>query len=112
MATDPNTVEFILEQGSGAGHLTASRMFGEYGLYLDGKIIGLICDDTLFLKMTEAGRALLGEVVMAPAYPGAKPSFRLTPDACEDREWFAGVLQATYNELPAPKPKKAKRGGS
>ncbi|MEO8530867.1 MAG: TfoX/Sxy family protein [Deltaproteobacteria bacterium] len=112
MATDAQSIDFILEQGAGAGQLTARKMFGEFGLYLDGKIIGLICDDTLFLKVSEAGRRLLGEPIMAAAYTGAKPSFNISLDACEDRDWFIELLQATYRGLPAPKPKKATKNGT
>jgi hypothetical protein len=36
-------VDILLEHESGAGALSIKPMFGEYGVYLDGKIIGLIC---------------------------------------------------------------------
>ena len=50
-------------------------MFGEYGIWSDGKIFALICDNKLFIKPTEAGRAYFKDVVEVPAYPGAKPCF-------------------------------------
>jgi len=53
--------------------MTAKRMFGEYGLYCEGKLVALACDDQLFVKVTEAGRAWPGDAVeLAPAYPSAK----------------------------------------
>ena len=52
-------------------------MFGEYGVYLDEKIVGLICDNHFFLKKTEAGRAMieahLTTVEEGLPYPGVKP---------------------------------------
>jgi DNA transformation protein and related proteins len=110
MATEAKTVDFILEQGAGAGALTARKMFGEYAVYLHGKVVALVCDDTLFVKPTEAGRALLGEPSTGAPYPGAKPHFRLDLDECEDGDALAALLTATAEALPTPKPKGQKRG--
>ena len=82
-------------------------MFGEYGIYSDGKIFGLICDNKLFLKPTESGRKFIGDVVEAPAYKGAKPSF-LIEDKLEDREWLSELIRISVKELPMPKAKKKK----
>ena len=75
MASDLSFVEFIADQMKEAGSIAYRKMFGEYALYCDGKVIALICDDRLFIKPTDAGKAFIGEIVEAPAYPGAKPSF-------------------------------------
>jgi len=83
-------------------------MFGEYAVYADGKLFGLICDNKLFIKPTEAGRAFIKKPVEAPPYPGAKPSF-LIEDQLEDREWISQLVRVTVEELPAPKPKKKKK---
>ncbi|HAS05083.1 MAG TPA: competence protein TfoX [Dehalococcoidia bacterium] len=99
-------VEYVCSQISGAGNATYIKMFGEYGIYINGKIIGLICDDRFFLKITEAGRSQLREIIEAPAYPGSKPFFLI--EDLEDREYLSGLISATYNELPKPKPKKIK----
>ena len=55
MATRPETVEHILDQAAGAGPLRAAKMFGEYALYCGVKLVALICDDQLFVKITKAG---------------------------------------------------------
>ena len=55
MASNPDFVEYIRGQLSGAGEITCKKMFGDYGVYCDGKIIGLICDNQFFLKKTDAG---------------------------------------------------------
>ena len=108
MATDPATVDVILEAISGAGDVSARKMFGEYGVYCDGKIIGLICNDQFFLKITEAGRVYIETPEEGPAYPGAKPSFVIPEDRWDDREWMSGVVAASWPEMPMPKPKKKK----
>ena len=59
MASSQRTVDFVLGQIDGAGAVSARRMFGEYGVYCDGRIVGLICDDTFFIKPTAALARLL-----------------------------------------------------
>ena len=75
MASDQNFVDFVIEQINNAGEITAKKMFGEYGVYADEKLFGLICDNKLFIKPTISGREFIGKVVEAPPYEGAKPSF-------------------------------------
>lgn len=108
MATKQSTVDTMMEQLSGAGAVSARKMFGEYGVYLSGKIIALICDDQLFIKPTIAGRALLSEIVEAPPYPGAKMYFAITDEQIEDGELMTSLLRAMVKELPAPPVKKPK----
>jgi TfoX/Sxy family transcriptional regulator of competence genes len=107
MASDQNFVEFIIEQIKNAGEITAKKMFGEYGIYADGKIFGLICDNKLFIKPTKAGREFIGRVIEAPPYEGAKPSY-LIEDKIEDSEWLSELVRISVKELPTPKPKKKK----
>ena len=108
MSTQQKTVDYILEQSAAAGTMTAKKMFGEYGLYCDGKVMAFMTDDQLFVKPTEAGRAYLGEVTEAEAYPGSKMYFLIDGDRWDDAEWLAGLFKATADALPMPKPKKAK----
>jgi TfoX/Sxy family transcriptional regulator of competence genes len=105
MASDQKFVDFVVDQIENAGEITAKKMFGEYGIYADGKIFALICDNKLFVKPTQSGREFIGDVVEAPAYPGAKPSF-LIEDKIEDREWLSELIRISVKELPMPRPKK------
>lgn len=105
MPSDQNFVDFVLEQIKNAGAITAKKMFGEYGIYADGKIFGLICDNKLFIKPTISGRKFIGNVVEAPPYVGAKPGF-LIEEKIEDSEWISELVRITLKELPAPKKKK------
>ena len=107
MASEVNFLDYVLEQIKNSGEIAAKKMFGEYGIYSDGKLFGLICDNKLFIKPTNSGRKFIGNVVEAPPYEGAKPSF-LIEDKIEDSEWLSELIRISLNELPEPKPKKKK----
>ncbi len=106
MASDLNFVEYVCEQINGAGEITYKKMFGEYGIYCNGKIIGVICDNQFFVKKTAAGADICPEYEDGAPYDGAKAHFVV--DNIEDRDLMARFISATYNELPDPKPKKKK----
>jgi DNA transformation protein and related proteins len=106
MASDLNFVEYVRDQINGAGEVSFKKMFGEYAIYYDNKVVALVCDNQLFVKPTVGGRSLIEQVVEAPPYPGAKPYF-LIGEQLDDREWMSNLIQLTANELPVPKPKKA-----
>ena len=107
MASDKAFVDFVLDQIENAGEITAKPMFGEYGVFSNKKIFALICDNKLFIKPTEAGRAFIKDPLEAPPYPGAKLSF-LIEDKLEDREWLSHLVRISLEELPEPKPRKKK----
>jgi TfoX/Sxy family transcriptional regulator of competence genes len=109
MATQQRIIDFLLEQATGAGGVTAKPMFGEYGVYVDGKMIGSVCDDQLFVKPTRSGRAHAEPVSDAPPYPGAKPQMLIAADRWDDAEWLGELLRITAAQLPSPKPRKPKR---
>ena len=68
MASSPSTVNFIVEQIATAGAVAPRKMFGEYAIYCDGKLVALVCDDQLFVKPTAAGRAYIGTAIERPPY--------------------------------------------
>ena len=107
MASDLGFVEFVVDQLDDDLRASYRMMFGEYALYSGGKVFALICDDRLYIKPTDDGRAYIGRPVEAPAYPGAKPSF-LIEDRLEDGDWLSELARITLRALPAPKPKKKK----
>ena len=104
MATKPDFIEYVREQLAGAGAVSYRRMFGEYAVYLDDKVVALVCDNQLFVKPTVAGRAFLGTVIEAPPYPGASMYF-LVDEALESPQEVAQLIRLTARELPLPKPK-------
>ena len=107
MASKIEFVEFIVDQLQEAGLITYKKMFGEYGIYCDGKIFGVICDDQLYIKVTEAGEKMAPQLPKASPYTGAKPHF-LVEDV-DDREFLTGFVTATCKELPMPAPKKPRK---
>jgi len=106
VSTNKETIAFLLEQLEPL-NVAAKAMFGEYGLYCDGKIVALVCDDTLFLKPS-AGSDGLG-LPEAPAYHGSKDYRVVDADLLEASERLRALIQATADALPAPKPKRPKR---
>ncbi len=101
MATDKSFADFVLDQMRGAGTATCKKMFGEYGVYLNSVIVGLICDNQFFAKPTAAGRAYIessSRLSEAPPYTGAKKYF-LIDDKLDDPAWMSGLMKASYAEL-------------
>jgi TfoX/Sxy family transcriptional regulator of competence genes len=109
LATTQHTIDFLLEQMAGAGDVSARAMFGEYGVYCDGRIVALVCNNQLYVKPTSGGRAFIGTVTEAPPYQGAKPSLLIDNEHWDDADWLAQLIAVTCAELPLPKPKKPKK---
>lgn len=86
--------------------VTYKKMFGEYTLYLDCKVIALVCDDQLFIKITESGRKLLGDYETGAPYPGAKHYFLISD--FENQDLMRKLIQKTWIELPFPNTRKEK----
>lgn len=42
MASNPDFVQFIADQCAKAGDITTRKMFGDYSIYCNGKIFGVI----------------------------------------------------------------------
>ena len=108
MGTDPSFAENIVDLLGPAGAVNARKMFGEYGLYLDGKMVGLICDDTLFIKPVPETDALTADLERGSPYPNAKPHPIISEDRWDDMDWLIQLLRQTCAALPMPKPKKPK----
>lgn len=109
MATSQSTTDFILDQLSSVPNVRVRKMFGEYALYCGDKVVGLICDDQLFVKITPAGKAVVGDrYAEGIAYPGAKPSMLVSASDLEDHERLCDLIRVTSAALPPPKPKKLK----
>ncbi|MGW8115155.1 TfoX/Sxy family protein [Caproicibacterium sp. NSD3] len=106
MASKLEFVQYIVEQLRDMGCVTYRKMFGEYGLYLDGKIFALVCDDQLFIKITNAGRKLCPKLREAAPYKVAKNYFLI--EDVDNRSALVRLAMATYMALPEPKLKKQK----
>ena len=106
MASNTDFVQYIIDQCSGAGEIAVKKMMGDYCIYCDGILFGLICDNNLYIKMTEAGEVVLDEVVLRPPYPSARDHFYI-PNV-DDRDYLADIIRATLPELMSGR-SKAKR---
>ena len=107
MASSADFVQYIVDQCGGAGSIDARKMFGDYGIYCNGKIFGLICDNGLYIKPTEQGRQMLRTEDMRPPYDGAKPHFYI--EDIDDHDYLSSLVRVTCAALPEPKPKNKKR---
>ncbi len=107
MGTSATTIAHIVDTLSVLG-LRQTKMFGEYALYLDDKVVALVCNDTLFIKPTPGALALLPAAEMGPAYPSGK-DWIIASEALDDPDTCAQVLRVVASELPMPKPKKPKK---
>jgi TfoX/Sxy family transcriptional regulator of competence genes len=109
MATSESTIDFLLDQLGTVQGVRARKMFGEYALYCGEKVVALVCDDQLFVKITAPGKALVGKrYAEGVAYPGAKPSILVGADDLEDHDRLAELIRLTAAALPSPKRKKTK----
>ena len=104
MACNPDFVQYIVDQCSGAGEIAVKKMMGDYCIYCDGVLFGLICDNNFYLKVTDPGRSCLKEVILQPPYDGAKDFFYISD--VDDREYLTSLIKATKPALPKPKAKK------
>jgi TfoX/Sxy family transcriptional regulator of competence genes len=84
-------------------------MFGEYGVYLDGKVIAFVCDNSLFVKATQATNPITRLLPQRPPYPGAKP-YPVADELLDDSDALKSLLVMTAQDLPAPKLKRAAPG--
>lgn len=109
MTSSAEFMEYVTEQIGLGERIDTRRMFGEYAVYCDGKVVALVCDNLLHMKMTAGGRAYAPELPEGLPFPGAKPWLRVG-DELDERNWLRELVEITVRELPSPKPKKMKIG--
>ncbi|MBQ9593874.1 MAG: TfoX/Sxy family protein [Lachnospiraceae bacterium] len=104
MASSKEYLDFILDQLSGLDDVSSRAMMGEYILYYRGKVIGGIYDDRFLVKPVKAALAMMPDAEFEVPYEGAKEM--LLVDDVENRDLLRALVEAMYEELPAPKKKK------
>lgn len=107
MSTSATTIAHILDTLAPLP-LSSRKMFGEYALYLEGKTVAFVCDDTLFIKPTPGANALLPEAERGPAYPGSK-DYIIGSESLDDPDLCIRALRAVAADTAPPKPKKPKK---
>lgn len=101
MATRKEYLEYVLEQLSLLDEVTCKPMMGEYILYYRGKVIGGVYDDRFLVKPTKSAQAMMPTAARELPYEGAKEL--LLVENIEDRAFLRDLIEAIYDELPAPK---------
>ena len=104
MASTKEYLDYILEQLSELNDISYRAMMGEYIIYYQGKVVGGIYDDRFLVKPTKSAKEKMPEADMQLPYDGAKKMILV--DDVENKEFLKGLLEAMYDELPAPKKKK------
>jgi DNA transformation protein and related proteins len=104
------------------GPVTVRRMFGGAGLYVDGLIVGLEVEATLYLKADDLNRERFAEAGGAPfVYTGKdKPitvNYWTPPDEAMDspeamRPWARLALEASLRSAVAKPKKKAAKNSA
>ena len=104
MPTSKGYIDFILEQLSELDEISCRAMMGEYVLYYRGRIFGGVYDDRLLVKPTKSACAKLPGAARELPYEGAKEM--LLVDDVDDRAFLRELVEAMYDELPAPKKRR------
>ena len=105
-ASSKEYLDFISEQLSGLTDISRKAMMGEYIIYYRGKIVGGIYDNRFLVKPVRSAIKLMPDAEYELPYEGAKEM--LLVDKIDSREFLAELLNAMYEELPAPKIRKKK----
>ena len=104
MASTKGYLDFILEQLSELDDVSCRAMMGEYIIYYRGKVVGGIYDDRFLVKPTKSAAAMMPNASLELPYEGAKEM--LLVDNVENRDFLRELVEAMYDELPAPKTRK------
>ena len=104
MASSKEYLDFILDQLSELDDVSYRAMMGEYILYYRGRVIGGIYDDRFLVKPTRAAAAMMPDAARELPYEGAKEMILV--DNVDNREFLRELIEAMFDELPAPKKRK------
>ncbi len=104
MASGKEYLYYISEQLSGLDDISYRSMMGEYVIYYRGKIVGGIYDDRFLVKPTRSALAMMPDAEPVLPYEGAKAM--LPVDDVDNKDFLTQLLEAMYDELPAPKNKR------
>ena len=104
MASTKEYLEYVLENLSDLDGITYRAMMGEYIIYYHEKIIGGIYDDLFLVKPVKSAMEMMPDASLELPYEGAKEMILV--DDVDNREFLNELINAMYDELPAPKRRK------
>ena len=99
--------EYVRDSFSESGNIVIKSMMGGYLVYYNGKLIGDICNNELFLKRTPTSDRLLADYEMRYPYEGSKTLMHVF-DSFDNKALISELLDGMYAELPEKKPAKAR----
>jgi TfoX/Sxy family transcriptional regulator of competence genes len=111
MATQKETVEFILSKLRHREGFSARAMFGEYALYADSKVVALICDDRLYVKIVPASAELEAACEQGQPYNGAKAHYIVDEGQLSTIDRLPLILFAVAASLPKKQKSPKKKAG-
>lgn len=97
--------EYVRECFSAVGDIVIKLMMGGYIVYFNGKLIGDICGDELFLKRTLTSDRLLADSELRYPYEESK-TLMYVFDSFDDKSLIQELLEGMYAELPEAKKRK------
>lgn len=103
MASSEEYLDYVLDLLSKLDGISYRTMMGEYVLYYQGRVFGGIYDDRFLIKPVKAAVAMLPGAQLELPYEGSKEMLLVD---IEDREFLRELIEAMYQELPAPKKRK------
>lgn len=103
MSTQKETTEFILDKMGDSSRFRSRAMFGEYALYADGKVVALICDDQLYVKVLPASKDLEKVCEKDTPYPGARPHYLVEEGQLSSLAELPRILLDIAASLPTKK---------
>lgn len=106
MSSDKEYLNYIIEQLQKLENISYRAMMGEYLIYYNGKVIGGIYDNRFLVKKTKSSLELVPNAILEPPYNGAKEMILI--EDVDDKDFLKNLIEAMYDELPFPKPRKKK----
>ena len=110
MATERHFVDYVIEKAGLGGRLTCKKLFGEFALYLDGKVVAFACDNSLFIKPSQAVQTLAPNLPKGPPYPQAK-DFPIADELLDDPEALRRLILETAALMPSKEKKSLGASG-
>ena len=121
MVASDGFAEYLREQLEPLGRVSMRRMFGKTGVFCDGAMLGIVSDDTLYVRVDAHNRALFVEAAAHPPLNYAKGgrlidlAFWRVPERLIDEpdellDWARAALAAA-RRVAAKRPQKPQRRG-
>ena len=101
MPSSIDTTQFILSKLRHPERFSARKMFGEFGLYTDGKMVAVICDDRLYVKIASASAVLEDQCEKGEPYPRAKPHYLVDETQLSTIQNLPAIMFALAKSAPS-----------